>query len=1230
MAITVTIGGTDVTDLVLFNTFSLTNGIGRRDTFACSIKSEDGSYAPAEGAPVIVEHSDLGTLFGGTIRKTQIALRGAVEIETRIQCSSWEQIFDRRPTGQVSFTDTPAGEVFLYIVTNYLSAEGIANVEAASGPNITVSFDFCTCAEAADAIAAQASSTDATYLWDMTPGKVARFYEAASYAAPINVTEDRPDIFRDIVVSRSFDSYVNKVFVRLGKFIAEAQTEEFDGDGDKTTFSFSLPLAMAPTVTVDDVELSVGIRDVDSGFDCYWQDGSNDVTFAVAPAAGSQNVDITARPYLSTVIDAGQNDAEVAARAAAESNSGWYMGVVESNTPSTSADGLAFGQAYLAKFSRLPCSVDYRTTYGGVKAGMYQTVALTKFGPDFSATFVVESSTLVHQGGQWFWRVTSINGAIANGWLQKFRKIISGGGSSTASGGGGSVVIGPGGGPAPAAPNVTAEWLSGVGTWTHVPLRRPIGGDADPSYGYQGNITPPGSVDTSHLREIIITRVSTDGSRLQLGSPLAGPFPVGITREFHSDAVDLDPDGVSLEFACKNEDGLTTANPYTVAIVGPADPLDTPAPVEVSISAMEALPTSTTRHKSPTGGLNITLQITPVVQNPVYPYTITILTTRPARNRQTGERVPTMEWRGWHSVTGPGPIYLGQEGTPTEYELWAPTGSDEQWTVSFCLGKIYAGDPLPASAKTSAPFLVAAPGIPTTSEAGSAYIDQVLVGTGNKRGMFGWNAMYCDLPFADPELFYARWTVQNGHYATPSNPATFVGGGQHGGREVPFTDYDGQNVYRIPGTDRTVITNPLLWDVPDYKLENGALNPDNVFRVKVYVGSRYDADGVGGTMTQQFVWSPMVGDPDGPFSVGYQDIVLNLNDGRPMLANAATSSSSNAHKLPGATIPFSGDGTLTLDPFDAVSVNQFVLSIANMAGALTNNRISDLSSFNLFNFSGQTDVQRVSGLPFVDLYGLSGGPDVQRKSGLGLVNVLSAFANSGDLQQRSTLTQTPLSSFFGGITNDRIVNLSQFSAFNFQGATDIQRVSTLGFLNLFNFQGAADVQRVSALGQVNVFAFANSADIQRISTLSQYSIFNFSGAADIQRISALGNVQINVFGGQLNVNLQIGEKQIGLNKVRIEELQISSISGWDGASINCGSGFSWFGLAGRVYVDGSGFYASPARGSGPRLLAGGLFLDNFNYFTSSEYRSGGEAGLTTGAINPTFMRFNKGLLVAYT
>ena len=148
-------------------------------------------------------------------------------------------------------------------------------------------------------------------------------------------------------------------------------------------------------------------------------------------------------------------------------------------------------------------------------------------------------------------------------------------------------------------------------------------------------------------------------------------------------------------------------------------------------------------------------------------------------------------------------IPVGLEGSAAD-SVFPPVEGNEQWTATVDVGQVPQNGTPSANAITSAPFTVYAPPAPGATWATDAWIDQLILTPASKA--WGWNNLYTTLPFSNPDFKGARWTVQNGHYTTPGNPATFVGGtyaingvvqAQHGGQEVPFTDYDANTVYPV-------------------------------------------------------------------------------------------------------------------------------------------------------------------------------------------------------------------------------------------------------------------------------------------------------------------------------------------------------------------------------------------------------------------------------------------------
>lgn len=439
MTVTVTIGGVTMTGdshFVAENSVIHTSQIGQRDTLRLAVVSADGSYRPAIGAPVVFT-VDGTARFGGNIRQLDVQQFGDSLIST-VGCASWEQLFDRRPTGARSYTAQTAGDIFSDLVTNTMGGDGITASVAVAGPTISVlSFDFASVREAFDTICSLASSDTETYMWDCTPDKVVRFYRSDSYHAPFDITETSTEVLQvggsvRMANSQTLDKYANRVFYRLGKFIREATPESF-AIGSATEFTVSFPIAKEPIVQVDGSAQSVGVLDSDTGKDWYWQEGSPVVTRGTG--TGGTTLDITYQGYESKTVGPVSNDAEIDARAAVEGGTGYYTAILESDNPSTYQDAVSAMQAYLDKFSAIPSAVEYPTPTDGCKAGQWQDIDWPTIGA--SATYVFESCTMQQQGGLWSWKVRAISGALLGDYKKRLSELRGGSsGSSVVSGGG--------------------------------------------------------------------------------------------------------------------------------------------------------------------------------------------------------------------------------------------------------------------------------------------------------------------------------------------------------------------------------------------------------------------------------------------------------------------------------------------------------------------------------------------------------------------------------------------------------------------------------------------------------------------------------------------------------------------------------------------------------------------------------------------------------------------------
>lgn len=507
MSLAVSVAGTAITGAarkLQRSGFSYVNAIGQRDTLSFQVASPDGSYQPPIGGSVSAVDATIGLEFGGNIRILKSDLRGATELLHTIDCASWEQLFDRRVTGVYSFRDQTAGYIVEYCRVNMMGGDAITASILETGPVIkALDFEFQTVREALDQICELASGSGDTYVWDcpvISGVRTLRFYKQDTYAAPFDITAASSSVRRPITVSYQITSdYSNRVYVRMGEYVRDPETQPFTGNGVIESFNVDYPIAATPGVTVEDADQTVGVDGVDTGKDCYWNLDSRTVRFTTAPTGA---VEITYQGKDRKIFDAVQDNTAIAERAAAEGGTGYYVAVVESNTPGGSADAATVASSWLARHASIPATVEYTTEQSGLKAGMYQTITLPVFALD--DTFILESVTLtIGPAGEWLWQVRAVRGALLGDWMARLRNIVRGTGNIAV--GVGAPTIGDTGTGTPVAvtPPLLPDSLSAA---EHAGERRAaaLGRTETPIY-----VTY--TLPTGHGAEWITIRLSRDG-----------------------------------------------------------------------------------------------------------------------------------------------------------------------------------------------------------------------------------------------------------------------------------------------------------------------------------------------------------------------------------------------------------------------------------------------------------------------------------------------------------------------------------------------------------------------------------------------------------------------------------------------------------------------------------------------------------------------------------------------
>jgi hypothetical protein len=186
--------------------------------------------------------------------------------------------------------------------------------------------------------------------------------------------------------------------------------------------------------------------------DYYYEYGFTDLTMAAtyAPASGTIIV-VTYFPIGSDVIGV-QDSAVIAARAAAENNSGIYEILTDESSQTNPDLGLAQAQALLDAYKALQELVYVEIRQQGLLVGQIATVKMTT--PYINGTFLINEIQGYSVPGDPYprYQIELLSTARIGTWLQLWQLLATTGASGGSGGGGGG-----GGGSAPPDTNVTID-----------------------------------------------------------------------------------------------------------------------------------------------------------------------------------------------------------------------------------------------------------------------------------------------------------------------------------------------------------------------------------------------------------------------------------------------------------------------------------------------------------------------------------------------------------------------------------------------------------------------------------------------------------------------------------------------------------------------------------------------------------------------------------------------------
>lgn len=417
----IVIDNIDCTGYLVDGTLTIEDAIGERSTCSFSLLDKTADLLAILKAGETVEiWADGVKVYGGSIDKPKSRRTPAGTLTWTIDCVDWHQICDRRIIAE-TYENTLAGAIVRDLVNKYLAAEGITAAESIQDGPLVVEcvFNYVSATTCLDTLAERAG-----FSWWVDPNKVLHFVERATYMAPWALDEEAK--ISDLNVEDSRQGYRNRQYVKAGKDVTDPQVESFKGDGATRTWTVGFPIAKVPTIKVNGVPKTVGIKGIDEGKDFYWNKGDPTVTQdSEAPLLTSSDTLQVTYQGLFDVVVLTDDYAAIEERRAVEGGTGYYEAVDDEPYLSSREAAIQSANAKLRKHAHLPKVITFSTWEPGLRPG--QIIFANLPGDRLhNEDFLIDQVTFSEVGSDFYqYHIRAVSGESLGGWATFFKQMAT-------------------------------------------------------------------------------------------------------------------------------------------------------------------------------------------------------------------------------------------------------------------------------------------------------------------------------------------------------------------------------------------------------------------------------------------------------------------------------------------------------------------------------------------------------------------------------------------------------------------------------------------------------------------------------------------------------------------------------------------------------------------------------------------------------------------------------------
>lgn len=362
MEIVVEINSVDKTNYITVDTIRKEDGINDKGdllTFVMNKYTTD-TYEPEINDEVVLTIDSVKE-FGGVITNIDQTLKGGTLVEYKIECSDYTQYLNRRLVLE-RYDNKTINYIINDLLTRYASDFTDTNVDA----DITIKTVIFNRENLSSCLSKLAGAVN--YSWYVDYDKDIHFFSRSKNPAPYSVTDSNGKYINGtLAITKDLSQIRNKVYIRGSEEEGNERTENYTVLDDRLTYNLANKFAKKPTVTVDSVEIDVGLDYIspEDDFDAFWNFNEKYIRFKVAPDLNDEIV-VTGIPLFPILVCV-QNSSSIA-------EFGVYEYFKEDKTVKSREEAIQLAQAEIEAYKNGINEGYFLTDKTGLRSGQIITI----------------------------------------------------------------------------------------------------------------------------------------------------------------------------------------------------------------------------------------------------------------------------------------------------------------------------------------------------------------------------------------------------------------------------------------------------------------------------------------------------------------------------------------------------------------------------------------------------------------------------------------------------------------------------------------------------------------------------------------------------------------------------------------------------------------------------------------------------------------------------------------